>query len=118
VDAEEEGVEVEAPGPRDHDLAVHHGAIRERSEQRRRQLREVALQRPQVAALQEELVAIPEDDAAEAIPFRLVCPAVALREGRLRGGEHRLEGWDERQAHRRIMRREARGMRRLAQAGS
>ena len=48
-------------------------------EQRVVQLGEVAVERPQVAALDVDLVAAAEDDGAEAVPLRLVEQAVARR---------------------------------------
>ena len=48
-------------------------------QQRREQLGEVAGERPLVAAGQLDVVAVAEHDAAEAVPLRLVQPAVAHR---------------------------------------
>ena len=62
VDPEEEGVEVEAAGSGDDDLAVDDGPLGEGRPQRRLELREVAVERPQVAALHQELVAVAEDE--------------------------------------------------------
>src|SRR4051812_17897912 len=63
------------------------------------QLGEVAGQRLAVARLQVDAVAVDERDRAEAVPLRLVDPAVALREGLLRLGELGEEGRAQRQGH-------------------
>ena len=103
MDPEQERIEVEAAGSGDHHLAVDHDPGRQGGHQGRHELGEVALQRPQVAALQDQLVAVPEDEAAEAVPLRLVCPPIAVRQRCLRRGEHRLQGRVEGQAHAGIM---------------
>ena len=64
-------VEVEAVRRRDHDLAVDHAARRQPLEQRLVQLREIAVERPQVAALDEDVGAAAKDDGAKAVPLRL-----------------------------------------------
>ena len=48
--------------------------------ERRLELREVAVERLQVAGLDVELVAVAEDDGAEPVPLRLVDPARAVGE--------------------------------------
>ena len=70
--AQLQGVEVEAVRRRDHELAVEHDLIGKLREERLPQLREVAQERLLVAALEVELVAVAEHDAAEAVPLRLV----------------------------------------------
>ena len=65
-------VEVEAGRRRDHELAVKNDLLRELLEQRLAQLGEVTQQWLLVAALQVEVVAVAEQDAAEAVPLRLV----------------------------------------------
>ena len=75
----------------EHDLPVEHVAAR-----REAQLGEVARQRPPVARLQVDVVAVHEGDRAEAVPLRLVHPAAAGRQrlgglGEL-GEERRREG--------------------------
>ena len=54
------------------ELAVEHDLIGQLREQRLAQLGEVAQQRLLVAALEIEVVAVAEHDAAEAVPLRLV----------------------------------------------
>ena len=56
------------------------------------QLGEVAGERPLVAAAQLDLVAVAEHEAAEAVPLRLVQPAVALGQGGGGLGQHRCDG--------------------------
>ena len=77
-----------------HDLAVEHVApLGER------QLGEVAGQRLAVARLQVDLVAVDERERAEAVPLRLVDPAVALGQRLLRLRELGEDGRAERQGH-------------------
>ena len=87
VDALAERVEeLAAVGAVDDDLAVEHDArVGER------ELREVARQRTAVARLQVHVAAVDERDRAEAVPLRLVGPALAL--GQL-GPRARELGWD------------------------
>jgi hypothetical protein len=86
-----QGVEIEAVRRRDHDLAVEHAVFRQALEQRVVQLRKVAVERPQIAALDLETIALLEHDRPEAVPFRLVEHVALRREhvGELR--EHRLD---------------------------
>ena len=70
-----------------------HAALGQVRLERRRQLREVAVERLEVAALDVGLVAVAEDDRAEAVPFGLEQPAVGLRDVVRELGQHRLEGW-------------------------
>src|SRR6059058_2270967 len=58
VEAQLERVEVEPAPARDHDLAVDHAARGEARAQLSFELREVSVERPQVAALEVEPVAI------------------------------------------------------------
>jgi len=71
-------VEVEAAAPLDHDLAVDRRVGREPLAERA-QLREVAEQRSPVPAPERQLAAVVLEHAAEAVPLRLVLPAVAGR---------------------------------------
>jgi hypothetical protein len=67
------------PGPGDHDLAVEHAARRAAAPAARSsQLGEVAVERLEVAALDVDVAAVAEDERAEAVPLRLVDPAVAV----------------------------------------
>src|SRR5258706_9940297 len=99
MDAQKQRLELEPAIARDHDLAVDDAARRQGSLQRRRELREIAIQGLEVARLDERLLAVAEDEGAEPVPLRLEQPAVALwqRIGRL--GEHRLNRWVERELH-------------------
>ena len=83
-----------AVGVEEDDLAVEHvAALGER------ELGEVARQRAAVARLQVDLAAVDEGDRAEAVPLRLVDPAVAGRQRARRLGELREDGWGEGQRH-------------------
>ena len=83
-------VEVEPARRRDHDLAVDHAAVRQGLEQDGMQFREVAIERPQIAALDEDLGAAAKDDGAKAVPLRLV-EVRSDREIAGELGEHRLD---------------------------
>ena len=72
-----ERVEVEAALSLDDDLAVERGALRQPFAELD-ELREVAQERPAVAAPEVHLTVRVLEDAAEAVPLRLVLPAVAL----------------------------------------
>src|SRR5205085_5467853 len=48
-------------------------------------------ERLEVAALDQDLVAVPEDDRPEAVPLRLVEPAIAIGQAVGGLGEHRVE---------------------------
>src|SRR5262245_21766070 len=78
-------------GGSDDDLAVHYGTLGQTFEQRLVQLRKVAIERPEVTALDVELIVAAEDDGAKPIPLRFV-QEIAGRElfGEL--GEHRFDG--------------------------
>ncbi|HEX7595010.1 MAG TPA: hypothetical protein VF387_01580, partial [Gemmatimonadaceae bacterium] len=90
---------LERVAPRDHDLPVHHAPARQLRLKRERELREVPAEGLLVAALDHELVPVPEDERAEAVPLGLEDPAVAVGERgdalgehgeeRRRDGEHR-----------------------------
>ena len=73
------GVEVQRSVPRDHDLAVERRPRRQQIAERA-QLGEVAKQRPFASRPQSELGAGVLEDAAEAVPLRLVLPALADRQ--------------------------------------
>ena len=59
-----------ARGRRDHDLAVDDAAVGSAASKRVVQLGEVAVERPQVAALDIHVALAAKDDGAEAVPFR------------------------------------------------
>src|SRR3990172_297225 len=92
MDAQQERLEVEAVRTRDDDLPVDDAALREVCLQGGRELREVAVERLQVAALDERLIAVAEDDRTETVPLGLEEPAVALGERGGWLGQHRLDG--------------------------
>src|SRR5262249_42095634 len=82
----------------DDDLAVDDAARRKREKQRGVQLGKVAVERPQVAALHEQLGAAAKNDRAKTVPLRLV----EKRPGgqRVRQlGEHRLDRRVQRESH-------------------
>ena len=86
-----ERVEIEPARRRDHDLAVDNAAVRQPFQKGRVKLRKVAVERSQVATLNEDLGYPVKNDGAKAIPFGLIqerCPHGELL-GKLR--EHRLE---------------------------
>src|ERR671925_398545 len=62
-------------------------------------IREVAVHRTAVAALEVYLRAVAKDDRAEAVPLRLEAPAVAGGQLLRRAGELRLDGRRERKGH-------------------
>ena len=66
----------------DDDLAVEDAALGQGGPQRVGQLREVAVERLEVARLGEDLVAVAEHEGAEAVPLGLVQPAVAVGQAR------------------------------------
>ena len=72
MDALGQRVEVEALGPGDDDFAVEHAAVRQLAEERLDQFGEVTRQWLLVAAAQLDVASVTEDDAAEAVPLRLV----------------------------------------------
>ena len=86
------GVEVEAPWRRDHDLAVDDAAVRAGGRANIVvELGKVPVERPQVAALNEDVAAAAEDDGAKPVPLRLVQKVAGRHLGR-ELGEHRLDG--------------------------
>ena len=96
VDALLQRLEVEPLALAHHHLAVHHAALGE-LRPRLDDLGEVAGHRALVAAAQLDLVAVAEDDRAEAVPLRLVDHAG--RQDRHRLGQHRPHGWHHGQVH-------------------
>ncbi len=99
MDPQQEGVEIERAVVRDHDLAVEDTSLRESRPERVGQLREVAIERLQVARLRVDVVAVAEDERPEAVPLGLEQPAVVARQrvGRLR--QHRLDRGLEGECH-------------------
>ena len=97
--AQLERVEVEPLGRRDHELAVEHDLVRCLREQRFAHLREIAEQRLLVAALQVEVVAVTEHDAAEAVPLRFEQEVGLWRHVARQLRQHRLERRADRERH-------------------
>src|ERR1700681_894286 len=91
MDALLKGAEVETVFGHDHDLAIQHDLGLSQPSEGWEQLGKVARHRASAAADQLDVVAVPEDEGAETVPFGLVLPAVALRNAGLRGGgKHRF----------------------------
>ena len=63
-----QGIEVEPVRCGDHDLAVEHAAVGQTGPKRVVQLGKVAIERLEVAALDEDVVAAAKDDARESRP--------------------------------------------------
>jgi len=87
-----QAAEVEPVFRRHDDLAVHHGAARQLLEEDGVQLGEVAIEGPQLAALDVDIVRAPEDDCAKPVPLGLKQKVAVLRDliGDL--GEHGFDG--------------------------
>src|SRR5215472_16185403 len=100
MDALEQIVERELSLDGDDQLAVQDEARRLNGPEVIHHLREVARQRLAGLRLQQDLVAVAEGDAAEAVPFRLVEPLASHRQLGHEFGFHRREGRPEGQAHR------------------
>ena len=69
-----ERVKIECAISRNDNLAVEHAASRQLGQQRSHQLREIAIQRFFVAALNQDVVAVTKNQGAKPIPFRLKNP--------------------------------------------
>ena len=91
MDAQQQRLEVERAVPGDDHLAVDDAALRQRGPERVGELREVAVERLEVARLRVHLVAVAEDDGAEPVPLGLEQPAVALGQAVDRLGQHRFD---------------------------
>src|SRR5580698_1556546 len=101
MDAKLEGLEVETACS-DHDhLAIQPAACRESAPERLEELGEVAIQWLLVAALEQQLVAISEDEHAKAIPFRFEDPRLTFGQLANALGEHGQNGGNDGEAHRR-----------------
>src|SRR3954466_8600324 len=74
--AERQRVEMESACRRDHDLTVDHATVRQALEQHRVELWKIAVERPQIAALDVNLGAAAEDNRAEPVPLGLVHESV------------------------------------------
>ncbi len=83
-------LEIEPVRRGDHDLPVDHAAGRQIGTQRLVQLRKVAIERPQVPALDEDFGLAAKDDGAKPIPLRFIQEGTARQLlGELR--QHRLD---------------------------
>jgi hypothetical protein len=87
------------PAPDDDHLAVDHRPLRQLRAGLRDHLREVPGERLAAPARQLHLVAVAEDDAAEAVPLRLVRHALGGRQLGNALGEHRLDRRVDREIH-------------------
>src|SRR5216110_2959778 len=85
-------LEVETTILRDHDFSVEHASRGKLPRKCFDELREIPVEGLLVAALNEQLVAVAEDERAEAIPFRLENPVVAGRQVADSIREHRQHG--------------------------
>ena len=83
----------------DHDLAIEHAALRQLCAQRLEQLGKVAVQRLFVAALDQDFVAVAEDERAKAIPLGSKIQSSAGRQFVDSLGEHRQDGRVDRKMH-------------------
>src|SRR6188474_779112 len=86
-------VEVETVATRDHDLAIEDAPRRQSREQYIVQLWEVAIQRTEIAALNEDVGVVAKHDRAESIPLRFVEVAAAGGQLLCELCEHRLDWW-------------------------
>jgi len=98
VEPELQGVEIEAPRGRDHHLAVHHASGRQARKEHVVHLREIAVERPEIAALDEDVVVAAEHESAKTVPFRLVEEATAVGHGSRDLRQHRIDRRLERKA--------------------
>src|SRR5690349_1617303 len=98
-------VEVETARRGNDDLSVDHAVVGKMNQQCVVQLGKIAIERPQVTALNVDLAAPAEHDGAKAVPLRLVEKRAAGRQllGQLR--QHRLDGWLDRKGHRSSVKR-------------
>src|SRR5215472_17517261 len=94
MESQLQGVEIESLRRCYHDLAVHNRVLWQAIEQRSVQLREVAIERPGITALDVHPVGAAEHDRPEAVPLRFI-EVIACRQlvGEL--GEH----WFDRRLH-------------------
>src|SRR6188768_3504494 len=81
-------VEVETVRRRNHDLTVDDAVERQPGEQRIVQFGEVPVERPEVAALDEQLRPAPEDDRTEPVPLGLVEKRTRVRQAFGQLGQH------------------------------
>ena len=99
MDPQQQRFEVEPVVAGDDDLAVEDAPIGQGRAERIGQLREVAIERLEVARLRVDLVAVAEDERPEAVPLGLEQPAVVGRQPVGRLGEHGFERGVEGECH-------------------
>src|SRR5262245_47325082 len=97
-----ERIEVESVRRGNDDLSVHHAVQRKVGKKRVAKLGKVAIERPQIAALNEEVRAMAEHDRAKAVPLRLVKKPAARRQRVRKLSQHRLNRWYDRERHRNV----------------
>src|SRR5262245_38975133 len=97
-----ERIEVESTRAGDDDLSIHHAVERKVGKQRLAKLGKVAIERSQVAALNEEVGAMAENYPAKAIPLRLVKKPASHRQRVRKLSQHRLNRWYDRERHRNV----------------
>ncbi len=93
-----ESVEVQAVRRGDHDLAIQNRAVRQPGPQRVVQLRKIPIERLEIAALDEDLVAATKDNGPKAVPLGFEEKPVADRDLRGELGEHGLDWRRDRKA--------------------
>ena len=91
MEAELQRLEIEAAIPGDDDFAVEHAAGGQLRQQRLEQLGKVAVERFFVAALDQDLVAVAEDQRAKPVPLRLENPRSVAGQFVNSLGEHRQD---------------------------
>src|SRR4051812_28728530 len=84
-------VEVEAVARCNDDLAVEHAGLRQRGNQRLVELGKIAIERPEIPALDIDVVAAAKHNRPEAIPLRLVQHIVARWQSRRELRQHRRD---------------------------
>lgn len=92
MDAKLEGVEIEAAGGGDDDFSVEDALVGELGGEDGEELGEVTVEGLAFAALKEEVLAVFEEDGAEAVPLGLEEPVIAGGQGFDAFGEHGLDG--------------------------
>src|ERR1041385_6941371 len=88
MQAQLQGVELERVVDGHHDLAIQHTPLRQLLFDRVDELWEVSIERPLVATLNENFVAVAKDQRAESVPLRLEDPAFTRRQLAHTLGEH------------------------------
>ena len=85
--------EIEPMLGRHHDLAIDDNAARQLVEKDGVQVGEIAVEGPQVATLDVDVVRAAEHDRAETVPFGLEQEVAVTRHLVRDFGEHRFDGW-------------------------